>query len=237
MGADLGCSVIEVCEGWSGFDNIRHIVDENSDLDWYVSGGVVRDVLSASKRKPKDFDIFVSGQRHSSILESLAVSGSIVRGQFGSPRWVPENGDGCYADIIFIDDFNNGLAHCETIVDALRQFDFTANAVAVNLLSGIVIDPVGGVFDAENKILRCVRFDFPDEPISDSLNLSRQCVLWCRLWHYAAILNFDIESLTLKWLENNHISKSELSRFETAFFSIDRRLIKSFRSENYAMVI
>jgi hypothetical protein len=184
---------------WDGFTAINKAMKVYPDVGVYLAGGVVRDAVRHSSSEAKDFDFFLRGQNASKFIEVLKEFGELSYGPFGSPRWTPAN-CGVYADLIRIDRFNNGLEKCETIEDALNQFDFTANAVAVDLRSGAFFDPCGGVCDLQNHVLRQVRFDFPDEPIAKDHQLTRLSVLWMRLMHYSNVLHLEPDIRTKNWL-------------------------------------
>ena len=39
---------------------------------------------------------------------------------------------------------NHGLGYCKSIIDVLKQFDFTGNAIAFDLRAQAFFDPAGG---------------------------------------------------------------------------------------------
>ncbi len=131
--------------------------------------------------------------------------------------------DAPYADIIHVKHFYNGLSHCNNMLDVLHQFDFTANAIAINLKTGLFLDPLHGSQDIQKRIMRGVRFDYPDEPISPRHPISRLSVLWFRLLHYAALCEMNIEPITMSWLIKNRIYKRDLAHFTEIFFPPDPR--------------
>lgn len=70
--------------------------------------------------------------------------------------------------------------------DALRR-DFTANSVYYDVKNGVIVDPLDGAKDIENKILRAYNPEFTFK--SDGLRLMR-------LVRFAAELGFEIEEKT-----------------------------------------
>ena len=68
------------------------------------------------------------------------------------------------------------------------------------------------------RIMRAVRFDYPDEPISSCCSLSRPSVLWIRLIHYAKVLKLEIEPVTIRWLLENSRYLSDVDQFGETFF-------------------
>ena len=109
--------------------------------------------------------MFLGGDSTDEILDVLESQGEMVTGPFGSPRWYPTHGTRSSWDLIPIATFWNGLWPCEDIVDVLNQFDFTGNAIAIDVRTGSVYDPQNGRRDMERRTMRAVRFDYPDEPI------------------------------------------------------------------------
>jgi hypothetical protein len=220
---DLYAGIQGILHSWSGFPALSELMRVLPTLDVYVAGGVLRDTLSQTGRAPKDFDFFVDGPSLDSILGPLRSHGTITFGPFGSPRWFPFASKDTYADIIHVRNFYNGLTRCDNMTDVLRQFDFTANAIAVNLRTGQTMDPLNGIEDITRRIMRGVRFDYPDEPISSGHPISRPSVLWFRLLHYAALGEMNIEPVTLSWLYRNRIFKRDLGYFSKIFFPPDPR--------------
>ncbi len=82
--------------------------------------------------------------------------------------------------------------------DAFRR-DFSVNAIYVDILSGELFDPTGGLHDLNNRLLRTTSNDPSDVLSVDALRIMR-------LIRLAAELNFDIEPATFmlaKSLINN----------------------------------
>ena len=215
--SELHAHVLEVLQGWSGFPALKEAMQTFADTEVFIAGGVLRDAFSEANRIPKDFDFFLDGPSVNQFLGWLEERGTLRHGPFGSPRWWPQD-ERRYADLISIRHFYNGLWDCRNIVDALNQFDFTANAVALNLRSRELFDPQNGTLDARRRIMRAVRFDYPDEPISAQCSLSRLSVLWTRLVHYANILDFSIEPVTQAWLHRYDYFAADTEVFAELFF-------------------
>lgn len=78
--------------------------------------------------------------------------------------------------------------------DALRR-DFTCNAVYMEVMTGKIVDPLGGIKDIENKVLRAC--DIPDKVLGeDGLRLMR-------LVRFSSELGFSIENKTLESAKKN----------------------------------
>lgn len=205
-------------EAWPGFAHFERVMREFARTKVYLAGGVLRDAFRAGAQVPKDFDFFLGEQDAEAFVARLAEKGRIETGPFGAPRWFPAEHDRVYADVIVIARFYNGLWKCEDMVDALNQFDFTANAIALDLRERRLFDPQNGVRDAGAGIMRAVRFDYPDEPLASDVRLSRLGILWIRLMHYSRSLNLRVEPVTARWLVENARYEGQKGAFAEAFF-------------------
>jgi tRNA nucleotidyltransferase (CCA-adding enzyme) len=195
---------LALLQGWTGFSLCRELLADYPDLNLFLIGGVLRDIISQKNYSAKDFDLCFFGVDEELVLNRLAQCGQITKGQFGSPRWHPHQ-SAIYADIMHAHCFYNGLWRCEDVLDVINQVDITANAIALSLREPILLDPQNGVRDLQQGVLRAVRFDYPDEPITDHCSLTRLCVLWFRFVHYAAALDLQMEPVTGRWvLANQH---------------------------------
>lgn len=221
--SDLYGDVKVILQSWSGYPVLSHLITELPTIRVFLAGGVLRDILLRTKRPPKDYDFFVDGPALDSVLAILESHGTVTFGPFGSPRWFPSISDATYADIIHVRNFYNGLGHCDNMLDVLQQFDFTANAIAIDLKTGGILDPLNGSEDINRRIMRAVRFDYPDEPISPHNPISRLSVLWFRLLHYAAQCELEIEPVTMSWLIKNRSYKRDLAYFSKIFFPPNSR--------------
>jgi tRNA nucleotidyltransferase/poly(A) polymerase len=192
-------------------------------MELYLAGGAVRDVLDGGRSWSKDLDFFFDERDLEPVAAELGRVGRIERTPFGSPRWFPDGGGDFSCDLIAVQRFHNGFGRCHDIVDVLRQFDFTANAVAVDLRRGHFYDPVGGVDDIRRRVMRILRFDYRDEPIVPGLDLSRRQVLWLRVVHHVARLGFEIEPETLAWLRENP-AQGKRDRYEEVFERLHPRM-------------
>lgn len=229
---DLYGDVLRILQPWSGFPVLSSLMTDFPEIDVFLAGGALRDILSGTERPPKDFDFFIDGSDLDMVLQILGAQGAITFGPFGSPRWFPSKLDTSYADIMHVKHFYNGLSQCNNMLDVLHQFDFTANAIAIDLKTRLFIDPLNGTWDIQRRIMRGVRFDYPDEPISPRHPISRLSVLWFRLLHYSALCEMDIEPITMSWLIKNRVYKRDLAYFTKIFFSPDPRAKLIFDKES-----
>lgn len=192
---------------------------QTSNIDGvYLAGGTVRNAFINPTLIAKDLDLFVTKSAFDKVKDFLCNTGNLMTNQFGTYRWFAFKDPDFYYDIIIIPDFYNGLWKCRNITDVLNQFDITVNAVAFDLLNGEFYDPQNGLLDIKERNLRAVRFDYPEIPVSDSIALSRNSVLWFRYQHYAKTLNLDMDPITANWLIDNAFRAEDLEKFTQYFF-------------------
>jgi hypothetical protein len=206
---------------------VRNLDGVDAPGSVFLAGGAVRNCLLEGAPVRKDYDFFLSVACKNRIVSELEKAGKLTIGPFGSYRWFP-NGDGDYVDIIAIEEFNNGVGLCRSMSDALRQFDITVNAIALNLATGEILDPLGGSSDCERRVLRAIRFDFPEEPIHPFVPLTRPEVLWFRLVHYGHVLGLSAEAETREWLLANSRHSAAADLFEKWFFPVDRKAVEKW---------
>ncbi len=188
--------------------------------DFYVCGGYVRNILIGGDGG-KDIDVFVkcTNNELSSLVQYLNNYGRIDYGQYGSPRFYPSADSGCYVDIVPFYNFVVSTTPIHSVEELLCNFDFTANAIGISLKTGRFYNPLHGTDDIKNRILRAVRLDFPERPVSESIGLSAVSVFWFRLLHYQQKLNFIFDQDTEKWILENAFRIRDLEAFEQNFFS------------------
>jgi hypothetical protein len=214
-------------EAWGGYPQLAEAMHAFNDLHVYVAGGVVRNVLMGVPAAPKDFDFFLQGTSVESAINYFRHTGRLDATPYGSPRWYPTDCEERYADLIPVADFAPGLWPCEDIVDVLDQFDFTANAVAYDLRTGEAFDPQNGARDAARRVMKMVRFDYPDGPYVPSATLDRNVVLWFRIVHYASTLDLTLDPLTRDWLRAHRDNEAQRDEFARLFFRPDLRVLET----------
>ena len=151
--------------------NVRDIARSKS-LTVFLVGGAVRDLTSGSP--VRDLDVVVQGNAlklkkdiekadgvitgESDLMQALYVRfPGNVRMEVGSTLSVtfPKPG--------------KAVAKSATILDDLRRRDFTANAMALSLNEGsygLLMDPLNGVADIENRELRLAsNYGFIEDPV------------------------------------------------------------------------
>ncbi len=171
--------------------------------DAYLVGGYIRDFLIGIKNNDADIDIAVNGKYIDSIKNAFEEKNYTVNTdglKFGVITVYLE--DGSNVDIA---EFRNEtydersrkptVSSSDNIYDDIKRRDFTITAMAMNLITGELIDEFGGIKDIRNRIIRAV--GDPDERFNeDPLRVLRGIRL-------AAKLNFNIDSETLDSMRRN----------------------------------
>jgi hypothetical protein len=191
--------VLDAFRTWSGYSAVAQLLDDSPKLEVYVAGGVVRNLVLDPRARVKDFDLFFAGPEVKRAFDRLAQIGRTTRGVYGNIHWYPSPDEPVRGDLIPVSNFH-WIWPAVIMREALEQFDFTANAIAVDLRTGAVLDPLHGLTDLQLRIMRATRFDWPDEPITPGHVLRRPVCLWYRILHYAAALDLHIEPVTMRWL-------------------------------------
>lgn len=139
----------------------------------YGVGGVVRDALLG--KASKDVDLLVTdlpSEAVDSTLRSLRGRVDLTGKDFGVFRYrqgdaevevaLPRTEKSTGERRV---DFDVAVDHTLPIEKDLERRDFTANAIAVNLSTGEMVDPYGGEDDITNRRLRTVHDNsFPEDP-------------------------------------------------------------------------
>lgn len=174
------------------------------DLDSYVIGGFVRDILLKRDFK-KDIDVVAIG---SGIDLALKVSDLLpnkpkvqVFKTYGTAMLRYKE-----IDIEFVgarkESYNfesrNPVVEMGTLKDDQERRDFTINAMAFSLNKnnfGTLIDPFNGISDLENKIIRT--------PLNPDITYSDDPLRMMRAIRFATQLNFTIEEKSLQAIADN----------------------------------
>lgn len=140
----------------------------------YIVGGAVRDVILS--KVPSDIDLLVQGMDETALinaLESLPGRLDYTGKSFGVYRY-KEDGYEVEVSLPRVER-STGASHkafdVETnpylpLEDDLGRRDFTANAMAVNLTTGELVDPYGGAEDIRLGVLNTVtERSFEEDPL------------------------------------------------------------------------
>ena len=172
---------------------------ENSGYKAYVAGGAVRDIVL--QVEPHDYDIATSARPEEivevfkrygiSYFDNAAKHGTVtaVTGE-GNVEVTTFREDGDYSDLRRPDE----VVFKTTIEDDVRRRDFTINAMYMDI-DGLVKDPVGGLKDCREQVIRAV--GDPDKRFGeDALRILRGI-------RFCSTLGFEIESVTLNAMEEH----------------------------------
>lgn len=170
----------------------------------YLVGGAVRDKLLGIE--PKDYDYCVTGLTGEKFVE--AFPNSNIRGkafpvfdmegsEFALARTEKKIGKGYKGFEISVNDKIS-------IEQDLKRRDVTINSIAIDVLTGKIIDPFGGKNDIANKILRATSDAFSEDPLRVY-----------RVARLAARFDFKVEENTLNLMrklrnELDTLSKSRI---------------------------
>jgi len=172
----------------------------------YEVGGAVRDRMLGVKNKDVDFAveapsydemrrfIFDRGRIYLEQPEFFTIRAHIEWGFPGAPLdadFVLCRREGTYKDGRRPDEVFVG-----TIYDDLARRDFTMNAIAIDMMTGDVIDPYNGVRDIKRGVIRCVgsprdRFE------EDALRMIRAL-------RFAITKNMAMDRIIFKLLKDPH---------------------------------
>jgi tRNA nucleotidyltransferase/poly(A) polymerase len=150
---------------------LREIARERS-LTIFLVGGAVRDLTSGSP--VRDLDVVVQGNALK-LRKDIEKAGGLISGESdaGQALFIRFPGSvrvelGSTLSISYPKP-GKPVAKPAGILDDLRRRDFTANAMALSLNAGsfgLLMDPLNGVADIENRELRLVsNYGFIEDPI------------------------------------------------------------------------
>ncbi len=183
------------------FKVVSQILSEQN-LEAYVVGGFVRDILL--ERPSKDIDIVVVGsgiELATLAAEKLRVKKVSTFKNFGTAHFRYKD-----IDVEFVGarkesyqrDSRKPIVEDGTLNDDQKRRDFTINALAIDLRKetfGELIDPFGGLEDLEKGIIRT--------PLDPDTTYSDDPLRMLRAIRFASQLDFSIETKSLKSILTN----------------------------------
>ena len=173
----------------------------------YVVGGIVRDAFLG--KESKDVDLIIDGLSIDGILKILKPFGkaSLEGESFSVVKFRPKGWEGEDYDIAVPRvDRKVGKGHKGfevvtdgvTVEDDLLRRDFTINSMAVNVMTGELLDPFNGLRDIKKGVMRATD---PNAFVEDPLRIVRGI-------QFASRFGFDIEPETMKLMQkNSHLIK------------------------------
>jgi tRNA nucleotidyltransferase (CCA-adding enzyme) len=158
-------------------EGIKRILSALENIDVYLVGGVVRDTLLG--KNSKDFDLAVACDIQLCITKLKSADIKVIETalQHNTLAAVPVEGE----PAIEITSFRNGAV---TIEGDLACRDFTINAIAYDIKNDAIIDPLSGIQDLNNRILKSCGSAY-DRFFEDPLRIFR-------LVRFSACLGFAI---------------------------------------------
>ena len=189
---------------------VRGVMREHENAEIFLVGGAVRDALLG--RETKDFDFVVRGVSKTALEKNLRSYGTVhlVGKKFGvfklNPKGIKEYeeidialprtespiaGTGHYRDFAIKTD-----ASLPIETDLARR-DLTINAIALNCVTGELVDPFGGVGDIKDKTIRAV--GKPSERFAEDYSRTLRAI------RCAIQFGFDIDAATWSSLKKSVI--------------------------------
>jgi tRNA nucleotidyltransferase (CCA-adding enzyme) len=168
------------------------------DLNLYLTGGAVRDLISGQPIRDLDFTVEGNPVRMVRELEK------------GGAKVVSESEKLRHYEITFAGDADGSISaarddvyekpgakpeyHFAGIMEDLRRRDFSINAIAISLNAqsrGLLLDPTNGLADLERQEVRALSIHaFTNQPIR-----------LMRILRYSARMGFNLESRTQEWFD------------------------------------
>lgn len=179
-----------------------------TNIECYVIGGYVRDVLLS--RPSKDIDVVVVGSGISfaeSFVQNLGMKSHLsVFKNFGTAqvKIYPKQGDALEVEFVgarkesYRADSRKPIVEDGTLEDDQNRRDFTINAMAFSLNSqtfGELVDPFGGVEALKYRILKT--------PLDPDVTFSDDPLRMMRGIRFASQLNFMLEENTFNAIQRN----------------------------------
>jgi hypothetical protein len=185
---------------WPGYSIVRRVMAEYADVKVAVAGGFLRNI-AMQKPPSKDLDLFLGGPSATRFADRLVELGHGTRNAFGKWNWRPTAECKQYFDLIPIHDFRVGPQRPRDLGDILNHADFTCNGIGMDLRTGVIDDPRGGIAACRRRQLKMNRWGDDDYPaIGPDHPLTEGATRWFRALHFAARLNLEIEPKTKRWL-------------------------------------
>src|ERR1700719_3089850 len=173
-------------------------LSRSQDVNIYLSGGAVRDLMSGQPIRDLDFTVEVNPVRMVRELEK------------GGARTLWESEKLRHYELIFAGDVDGSISSARDdvyekpgakpeyrfsgIMEDLRRRDFSINAIAISLNTqsrGLLLDPTNGLADLEKQEVRALtNHAFTNQPVRVM-----------RILRYCARMNFRMESRTQEWFD------------------------------------
>lgn len=178
---------------------------QKSGFEFHLVGGAVRDLLLGVEPKDYDFATSARPEETKKVLASLGIKHWPIGEKFGTvaaskdtlqieiTTYRRDLTPGRHPDVVFTSELREDLA----------RRDFTVNSMA-RTVDGTVIDPFGGQFHLEKRLIRCTG--------SPSARFSEDPLRMLRAARFAAKLGFDIDLETQEAMDSHSVSLLSVSR-------------------------
>ena len=173
-------------------------LSRSQDLNVYLTGGAVRDLISG--QPIRDLDFTVEGNPVKIVREL----------EKGGARVLAENEKLRHYEMLFAGDADGSISAARDdvyerpgskpeirfagITEDLRRRDFSVNAIAISLNAqsrGLLLDPTNGLADLERQEVRALTIhSFTNQPIR-----------LMRILRYCARMGFKMEARTQEWFD------------------------------------
>ncbi|MGH9771622.1 MAG: hypothetical protein ACRD4Q_07980 [Candidatus Acidiferrales bacterium] len=173
-------------------------LSRSQDLNIYLTGGAVRDLISGQWIRDLDFTVEGNPAREARELEK------------GGARIVWESERLRHYEMLFAGDVEGSISaarddvydhpgakpeyHFTGIMEDLRRRDFSVNAIAISLNAqsrGLLLDPTNGLADLERQEVRSLSIH----------GFTNQPVRLLRILRYCARMGFKMEARTQEWFD------------------------------------
>ncbi|MGE5436519.1 MAG: CCA tRNA nucleotidyltransferase, partial [Syntrophothermus sp.] len=171
-------------------------VSEKLNVEAYIVGGFVRDMILNREKNEIDFLIIGNGIEFATELSKVLSGNKVsVFRNFGTAHFKYEN-----FDLEFVgarkESYDRGsrkpVVETGTFIDDINRRDFTINTLALSLNKnnfGDVIDTYNGLSDIENKIIKT--------PLNPEITFDDDPLRIMRAFRFAAQLNFSVDEKIL----------------------------------------
>lgn len=186
-------------------EKIREVLP--SDLEVYLVGGAVRDLLMSRLSPDLDFSLPSSGiSLGRKIANKLNADFMVLDDERDTGRVILTKEDGTFTYLDF------ATFRGANLEEDLRDRDFTMNAIAYDMRDGTVYDPLDGANDIRAKVIRvCTN----DSIVNDPIRILRGV-------RQAAAFGFTIDkdTRTLMKTAAEQIGRISVERIRDEFFKI-----------------
>jgi len=184
-------------EQWAGLVRIQELAAA-SEMNLYLVGGAVRDLISGNPIRELDFKIEGNPSRN---VRELEKGGAQITGENEAFRSVElilagevEASISAAREDFYAHPGSKMEVRFSTIMEDLRRRDFSINAIAISLNAnsrGLLLDPTNGLADLERREIRALSIrSFTNQPTR-----------LLRALRYAARMDFKMDSRTAEWFK------------------------------------